>query len=125
MCFAVLGRVCGQVAGGGRTAGLCGIEPAATASSLRPETPRPTKWRGERRIDVASRVHTVTITAVEDGAAWERLALRTNVEAKLLVPLPWSPLHDMSLAEVPSDGREHELTLYLEDTMWPYQDKLR
>ncbi|KZS84431.1 hypothetical protein [Mycobacterium persicum] len=70
-------------------------------------------------------MHTVTITAVEDGAAWERLALRTNVEAKLLVPLPWSPLHDMSLAEVPSDGREHELTLYLEDTMWPYQDKLR
>ncbi|UGT93569.1 hypothetical protein [Mycobacterium ostraviense] len=82
----------------------------------------------------------VTITAVEDGAAWERLALRVqkgdlqkwmreldelrhDVEAKLLVPLPWSPLHDMSVAEVPSDGREHELTLYLEDTMWPYQEK--
>lgn len=36
---------------------------------------------------------------------------------------PWSPLQDVALAEVPSDGREHELTLYLEDTMWPYQEK--
>ena len=82
----------------------------------------------------------VTVTAVRDGAAWERLALRVQkgdlqqwvrgldelrheVEAKLLVPLPWSPLQDVSFAEVPVDRRKHELSLYMEDTMWPYQDK--
>lgn len=81
----------------------------------------------------------VTVTAVRDGAAWERLALRVqggdlqkwmrdldelryDVEAKLLAPLPWSPL-EVSFEELPVDGREHELTLYMEDTMWPYQDK--
>ncbi len=81
----------------------------------------------------------VTITAVKDGAAWERLALRIqggdlqkwmrgldelryDVEAKLLAPLPWSPLQ-VSFEELPVDGREHELTLYMEDTMWPYADK--
>ena len=82
----------------------------------------------------------VTVTAVRDGAAWERLALRIqkgdlrqwmreldelrhDVEAKLLVPLPWSPLQDVAFDDVPTDGREHELTLYMEDTMWPYEDK--
>jgi hypothetical protein len=82
----------------------------------------------------------VTVTAVRDGAAWERLAvrvqkgdlqqwmreldeLRHDVEAKLLVPLPWSPLQDVVFAEVPVDGREHELSLYMEDTMWPYPEK--
>jgi hypothetical protein len=82
----------------------------------------------------------VTVTAVRDGPAWERLArrvqkgdlqqwmrdldeLRYDVEAKLLVPLGWSPLQDVDLDDVPVDGREHELTLYMEDTMWPYGDK--
>ena len=82
----------------------------------------------------------VTITAIRDGAAWERLALRVqrgdlqnwmrgldelrhDVEAKLLMPLPWSPLQEVPFDAVPVDGREHELTLYMEDTMWPYQEK--
>jgi hypothetical protein len=82
----------------------------------------------------------VTVTAVRDGPAWERLAvriqkgdlrrwvreldeLRHDVEAKLLVPLGWSPLQDVDFDEVPVDGRERELTLYMEDTMWPYEDK--
>jgi hypothetical protein len=82
----------------------------------------------------------VTVTAVRDGAAWERLAvqiqkgalrqwmreldeLRHDVEAKLLVALPWAPLQDIPFDEVPVDGRQHELTLYMEDTMWPYEDK--
>lgn len=82
----------------------------------------------------------VTVTAVKDGAAWERLALRVQrgdlqkwmrgldelrheVEAKLLVALPWSPLQNVAFHQVPVDGREHELSLYMEDTMWPYQDK--
>ncbi|AKN17020.1 hypothetical protein MHAE_01885 [Mycobacterium haemophilum DSM 44634] len=82
----------------------------------------------------------ITVTAVRDGTAWERLtrrvqkgdlrewmrnldALRHEVEAKLLVALPWSPLLEMSFDEVPVDGREHEMSLYMEDTMWPYEDK--
>ena len=82
----------------------------------------------------------VTVTAVRDGGAFERLALRVqkgdlkqwmreldelrhDVEAKMLVPLPWSPLQDVDFDEVPVDGREHELTLYMEDTMWPYEDR--
>ena len=82
----------------------------------------------------------VTVTAVRDGASWERLALRIqkgdlrqwmreldelrhDVESKLLVALPWSPLQGVSLDEIPADGREHDLTLYMEDTMWPYEDK--
>src|SRR5262249_15467501 len=48
---------------------------------------------------------------------------RHEVEAKLLMPLPWSPLQEVALDEVPVDGREHELSLYMEDTMWLYQDK--
>jgi hypothetical protein len=82
----------------------------------------------------------VTVTAVRDGTAWERLAvriqkgdlrewmrdldeLRYDVDAKLLVPLAWSPLKEVDFDDVPTDGREHELTLYMEDTMWPYEDK--
>jgi hypothetical protein len=82
----------------------------------------------------------VTVTAVRDGTAWERLALRIqkgdlrkwmrdldelryDVDAKLLVPLRWSPLKDVDFSDVPTDTREHELTLYMEDTMWPYEDK--
>ena len=82
----------------------------------------------------------VTVTAVRDGPAWERLAvraqkgdlrqwmrdvdeLRHDVDAKLLVPLEWSPLQHIVLEDVPADGREHQLTLYMEDTMWPFADK--
>jgi hypothetical protein len=84
--------------------------------------------------------HVVTVTAVRDGAAWERLALRVqkgdlrrwmreldelryDVDAKLLVPLAWSPLQEVVFHEVPVDGREHELSLYMEDTMWPFEHK--
>ena len=59
----------------------------------------------------------VTVTAVRDGAAWERLALRVqtgdlrtwmrdlddlrhDVEAKLLMPLAWSPLADIDFADL-------------------------
>ena len=49
-------------------------------------------------------------------------ALRHDVAAKLLVALPWSPLQDVPFDEIPTDGREHELSLYMEDTMWPYED---
>jgi hypothetical protein len=81
----------------------------------------------------------VTVTAVRDGTAWERLALRIqkgdlrkwmrdldelrhDVEAKMLVPLAWSPLKAIDFDDVPADRRGHGLTLYMEDTMWPYED---
>jgi hypothetical protein len=83
----------------------------------------------------------ITLTALEDAAAYEALAqnvnhgpleelavkldgLRHEVEAKLLERLPWSPLRDIELASVPATGAAHELTLYMEDTVWPREGKL-
>jgi hypothetical protein len=82
----------------------------------------------------------VTLTAVRDGAAWERLAsrlhggdlrpwardvdqLRHGVRGKALVPVPWSPLRDVELSSVPASGH-HELTLFMEDTAWPHEGML-
>jgi len=81
-----------------------------------------------------------TITAVKDGAAWERLALRFqkgdlqgwvrdvdtlrhDATGKLLLPLQWSPLQEVDFGAIPADGREHALSMYMEDTMWPYREQ--
>ena len=78
----------------------------------------------------------VTITAVRDGDAYERLigrmragdlhewtrsvdAMRHRVQGKVLLPVEWSPLQEVDFDEVPTDGAEHELSLYMEDTGWP------
>jgi hypothetical protein len=83
----------------------------------------------------------VTVTAVRDGAAWDRLARRTgegdlrewardveamrvDVDAKVLAPVAWSALQDVDLAAIPTNGTEHEPGLYMEDTVWPFPDKL-
>jgi hypothetical protein len=83
----------------------------------------------------------ITWTALADAAAHAALAqavargplrevaveldaLRHDVEAKLLEPLPWSPLPPIDLARVPASGADHELTLYMEDTVWPREGKL-
>ena len=83
----------------------------------------------------------VTLTALEDAAAYGSLAtsvtrgalreiavqldaLRHDVEAKLLEPLPWSPLQRIDLASLPVAGADHDLTLYMEDTVWPREGKL-
>jgi hypothetical protein len=85
--------------------------------------------------------HLVTITGLRDGAAYERLAtrvqrgdlrgwaadvdlLRHEVEGKLLLPVDWSPMQDLDLTTVPTDGREHEPALYMEDSAWPYEGAL-
>lgn len=82
--------------------------------------------------------HTVTITALRDGAAYERLAtrvqrgdlrswaadldhLRHEVSGKLLLQVDWSPMGDLDLGTVPTDGREHDAVLYMEDSAWPHE----
>jgi hypothetical protein len=83
----------------------------------------------------------VTLTALRDGASYERLAarvqhgdlrawaasvddLRHEVTGKLLLPVEWSPLRELDLTTVPSDGREHEPVLYMEDSAWPHAGRL-
>jgi hypothetical protein len=83
----------------------------------------------------------VTVTAVRDGAEWERLAqrfragdlrdwvaevdrLRHESVSKLLQPLPWSALQEVDLAAVPLDGPEHELVLFMEDTANPHEGRV-
>lgn len=78
----------------------------------------------------------VTITGIADGAAWETLArrvqrgdlapwareldnLRHDVTGKILLPVDWSPLQEVDLASVPTDGATHPLSLFMEDTGWP------
>jgi hypothetical protein len=79
----------------------------------------------------------VTITAARNATAWERLALRLqrgdlqewahsvdqlrhSVTGKILIPVYWSRLQEVDLASVPTDGSEHETSLFMEDTGWPY-----
>jgi hypothetical protein len=79
----------------------------------------------------------VTITGIADGAAWESLArraqkgdlqpwmheldsLRHDVTGKILLPVEWSPLQAVDLASVPTDGATHPLSMFMEDTGWPY-----
>jgi hypothetical protein len=83
----------------------------------------------------------VTVTAVRDGSAYERLIQRVQagdlqewaadadrsrhrVTAKLLVGVPWSPMRDLDLASVPTDGIEHGLSIFMEDTAWPHEAML-
>jgi hypothetical protein len=106
--------------------------------------PRVAETKGARVAYVLRHAHgtgpsyrLVVLTALEDGAAYAALAesralreaavrldaLRHDVEAKLLEPLPWSPLQSLDLASTPV-GAGHELTLYMEDTVWPREGKL-
>ncbi len=110
--------------------------------------PRVAETKGARVAYVLRHTHgtgpsyrLVTVTALENAAAYAALAesvargalrepavqldaLRHDVEAKLLEPLPWSPLQRIELAEVPASGADHDLTLYMEDTVWPREGKL-
>ena len=82
--------------------------------------------------------HVVTITGLRDGAAYERLATRVQqgdlrtwaadldrfrheVEGKILLPVDWSPMRDLDLGSVPTDGRQHDPVLYMEDSAWPHE----
>jgi hypothetical protein len=81
----------------------------------------------------------ITITALRDGAAYGRLldrvqsgdlqswardldGLQYGSDGKLLLALPWSGIAHVDLDEVPTDPAvEHALTLYMEDTGWPFK----
>jgi hypothetical protein len=83
----------------------------------------------------------VTVTAVQDGASWGRLAerlatgdlrswarqldgLQHESRSRIMTPLEWSPAIG-SLADINSDPVEREPTMYMEDTMWPFPGKVR
>jgi hypothetical protein len=78
----------------------------------------------------------VTITAMTSGSAWEELtrrmldgdlreladrleACRYEVEGKVIRPVYWSALQEVDLTSIPTDGREHDLSVYMQDTGWP------
>ena len=46
-------------------------------------------------------------------------SLRHDVTGKILLPVDWSPLQEVDLAAVPTDGATHPLSLFMEDTGWP------
>ncbi len=83
----------------------------------------------------------ITLTAVASGGAWERLVarlrtgdlrtwaakvdtMRHDVTSKILMPVEWSPLQSVDLANVPIGGDEHDATLFMEDTAWPHEGKM-
>ncbi len=76
----------------------------------------------------------VTVTAVADGAAWERLSAevrggrlagwrreadrcRHRVDGRILAPLGCSP--PLELDGIPTEPAESAPVLYMQDTMWP------
>jgi hypothetical protein len=94
-------------------------------------------WYANHAVGSGVSYNVVTITGVSDGSAWERLAVRMqggdlrdwvaeldtyrhDVTGKILLPVYWSPIQEVDFASVPVDGREHELSLFMEDTGWPY-----
>jgi len=94
-------------------------------------------WYANQAHGAGPAYRVVTITAVADGAAWERLArevhhgelsawarhvdtLRHEVRAKLLLPVAWSPIADLDLPAEPATPADHEPTLFMEDTGWPH-----
>src|SRR5579875_1262283 len=73
-----------------------------------------------------------TITAVPDGAAWERVLRRVldgdlhdwsielercryRLGSRLLIPAPWSLINSLDIAAVPTDESEHERAMFLID----------
>ena len=83
----------------------------------------------------------VTVTGFAAAQAWHDTALRMlrgdlrdlateldrfrhHVTGKLLVPTPWSPRQEVDFAEVDAAPPEHEPSLYMEDTGWPFHGRL-
>jgi hypothetical protein len=94
-------------------------------------------WYANQVHGTGPAYRTITVTAVADGAAWERLSQRTQhgdladwthrvdglrrtVTAKMLSPVPWSPLSEIDLSAESAEPGDHEPTLFMEDTGWPH-----
>ncbi len=109
---------------------------AALADGPSPDDAR-LLWYAQQAHGTGPAYRVVTITAVADGAAYQRLVERVaagdlqswaraldglehDSVGKLLLALPWSPLASIDLATVPVEPAEHELSLYMEDTGWPH-----
>lgn len=118
---------------------------AAIRDGWRPEVARDGDarllWYLRRAFGTGRGYEAVTLTAVRDGAAYERLArrvqtgdlrswaadadrLRHAVTGRLLLPLEWSPLFELDLDTIPVDGGDHEPTLYMQDAAWPHEGGL-
>lgn len=99
-------------------------------------------WYLEHTHGTGPAYSVVTVTAVRDGSAWERLArrvshgdlrewverldrLRHDSTAKLLQPLPWSRLQDVALAGVPVESPGRDPVLFMEDTANPHEGRVR
>ena len=75
--------------------------------------------------EARKRVALLALRDVEYDFLAEKLDdLRYEVEAKQLVPLPWSKLQQIEIEEVPTEPGEHELSVFMEDTVWPFHGKL-
>jgi hypothetical protein len=83
----------------------------------------------------------VTLTAVRDGAAYGRLVervrdgdlrawaadvdrVRHDVDATILVTVPWAPPLYADLSEVPTTSTPNPLTVFMEDTARPHEGKV-
>jgi hypothetical protein len=83
----------------------------------------------------------ITFTALADAAAYGALcedvragalrsiaekldAVRHDVRGRLYEPLPWSALREVDLATVPTAPTEHAPSVFMEDTVWPYEGRL-
>lgn len=83
----------------------------------------------------------ITYTWLRDGAAWEKLVKRVDsgdlksltekldgfrheVEGKLLIPVAWSPIQEIDIDSIPTAPQDHDLTIFIEDTVWPFEGKL-
>jgi len=84
----------------------------------------------------------ISITGFQDAAAWSDVAdrirtgdlqdwstrvdgMRHDGQAKLITPVSFSPFQEIDLLSVPTSGDEHELSLFMEDTAWPYEGGLQ
>jgi hypothetical protein len=83
----------------------------------------------------------VTVTALRDGASWERMAgmleegkpgawareadaLRHTHSSKILAPVPWSALQSVDLESVGGPAADRAQTLYMEDAVSPFPGRL-
>jgi hypothetical protein len=94
-------------------------------------------WYFEQATGTGRSNVVVTVTTVPDLEAWQELDQsvrvgeltdwlqdvnrhRHSVRGKLLEPAYWSPLQEVDLATVPSGDEEHPVSIYMEDTGWPW-----